>query len=127
MYGKLHFPGMYQRLPPFNVAEYEQAMSKARTVLETVGARQLVFRTSTALWLKYGTNMNFNAGRPKDGGLMHQQRFEEGHNVARAMNEVAVPLFKGWSVVDGYAVTLPRPDGQDDALHPGGGRAHSIL
>ena len=50
---------------------------------------------------------------------MHQQRFGEGHNVARAMNEVALPLFKGWSVVDGYAITLPRPDDQLDPLHPG--------
>lgn len=118
MYGKLHFPRQYRNFGPFNISQYAKAMSQSRDILETIGARTHVFRTTTALWLKYGTSYNFNEGKPKDGGVMHQQRFGEGHNAARAMNEVAAPLFKHWSVVDGYAVTLPRPDEQLDPLHP---------
>lgn len=121
MYGRMHFPTQYRKLPTFSISAYVGAMSKARDILETVGASQLVFRTSTAAWLKYGTPYNFNGPRPKDGDLQHQQRFGEGHNVARALNEAAIPLFHraNWSIVDGYAPTLPRPDGQADPLHPG--------
>ena len=74
--------------------------------------------------LKYGTAFDFNGGKPKDKGAAHQQRFGEGHYAARAMNEAAAPLFADatrWATLDGYAVTLPRPDGMRDTLHPGPG------
>tara|TARA_B110001452_G_scaffold265527_1_gene270345 strand:+ start:895 stop:1650 length:756 start_codon:yes stop_codon:yes gene_type:complete len=122
MYGRVHFPLQYKTLSEFSVSAYATAMSQARDILETMGAHQLVFRTTTALWLKYGTSYDFNHRQPKDKGLtIHQQRFGEGHNVARAMNEAVAPLFHltNWSIVDGYAPTLSRPDGQADPLHPG--------
>jgi len=87
--------------------EYRKLLNQLVAYIGQYPADLKVFRSTTAGWMRYG---NFGFA----WNLRHEQGFVRSPNFVAKINEIAYDVIKSSEyqihVIDGYWITLPRPD-----------------